>query len=71
VLLGVVAYGVHVGGEALLGTSVAAQAVAVGLALAAGVGAYAIGALALRVEEARYLQDLVTSRVQGRRRGGR
>jgi putative peptidoglycan lipid II flippase len=70
-LLGAVAYGVHRGLEELLGTSVAAQAVAVGVALAAGVAAYAAAVLALRVEEARYLRGLVASRVQARRGRGR
>jgi putative peptidoglycan lipid II flippase len=70
-LLGLVAYGVHEGLQELLGTSVLAQAIAVGGALALGIGAYAAGVLALRVEEARYLQNLITSRVQARRRGGR
>jgi putative peptidoglycan lipid II flippase len=66
-LLGVVSWVVHRGLESLLGTSLVAQAIAVGLALAAGVGAYAAAVLALRVEEARYLQRLVTTRVGARR----
>lgn len=70
-LLAVVAYAVHLGLEELLGTDLVAQALAVGLAVAAGIGAYAVAVLALGVEEARYLRGLIASRVQARRRGGR
>jgi putative peptidoglycan lipid II flippase len=70
-LLGAVAFGVHAGLEELLGTSLAAQLVSVGLALAAGTGAYAAAVLALGVEEARYLRRLVAERLQGPRGAGR
>lgn len=65
-LLGIVAYGLHAGIEALLGDSVLAQAIAVGVALAAGIAAYAAAVTALRVEEARSLRQLVTNRVHKR-----
>ena len=70
-LLGIVAYGLHRGLEELLGTSLLAQALAVGLALAAGIAVYVAVVLALRVEEARYLRGLIASRVQARRGRGR
>jgi putative peptidoglycan lipid II flippase len=62
--LGAVAWIVHRGLEEALGTSVAAQAVAVGAALTAGVAVYAAAVLALRVEEARYVQGLVLRRLR-------
>jgi putative peptidoglycan lipid II flippase len=68
---GGVAYGSVEGLESLLGASFAAQALAVGAALAAGTAVYAAGVLALRVEEARYLRGLLVTRLQalrGRRR---
>ena len=68
-LLGAVAYLVHRGLEELLGESVVAQAVAVGTALAGGVAAYAGAVVALRVDEALYLQGLVRARLGGRRNG--
>jgi len=65
--LGAVALAVHRGLDALLGDGLAAQAVSVTVALAAGIAAYAALVLATRVEEARYLRGLVARRVQGRR----
>ena len=70
-LLGVVAYAGHRGLEELLGTGLGAQVVAVGVALAAGIAAYAVAVLMLQVEEARYLRGLITARVQARRSRGR
>ena len=67
--LGWVAYGVHQGLEELLGDALVAQAVAVGAALLAGIAAYAAAVLALRVDEALYLQGLVGARLRGRREG--
>ena len=63
-LLGVVAWLVHKGLDEALGRSLIAQAVAMGLALSTGVAAYAAAVLALRVEEARYLQRLVMARMR-------
>jgi putative peptidoglycan lipid II flippase len=63
-LLGVVAWLVHKGLDDLLGQGLIAQMIAVGLALALGIAAYAAAVLALRVEEARYLQRLVMARLR-------
>jgi putative peptidoglycan lipid II flippase len=69
--LGAVALAVHRGLDALLGDGLAAQAVSVSVALAAGIGVYAAIVLATRVQEARYLRGLLAARVQGRREGRR
>jgi putative peptidoglycan lipid II flippase len=69
--LAVVAYGVNELLENVLGTSLAAQAVSVGVALVLGTAVYVAGVLVLRVEEARYLRGLVVRRLQGGRRGDR
>jgi putative peptidoglycan lipid II flippase len=69
--LAAVAYAVVELLEDLLGTSLAAQAVSVGVALVAGTVVYVVGVLALRVEEARYLRGLVAARLQAVRRRDR
>jgi putative peptidoglycan lipid II flippase len=69
--LAAVAYGVVELLEDLLGTSLAAQAVSVGVALVAGTVVYVAGVLVLRVEEARYLRGLVSARLQAVRRRDR
>jgi putative peptidoglycan lipid II flippase len=61
-LLGLVAYGVHRGLDELLGRSLAAQIVAVGVALAAGAAAYTAAVLAARIPEARQIADLLARR---------
>jgi uncharacterized protein involved in outer membrane biogenesis len=60
--LGAVAWLVQRGLEEALGLSVSAQVIEVGAALLAGSVVYAAVVLALRVEEARYLQGLVLRR---------
>jgi putative peptidoglycan lipid II flippase len=62
---------VHRGLDAALGDALAAQAVAVGGALAAGGAAYAVVVLALRVEEARYVRRLLPGGDQGPPEAGR
>nr|MBA2637988.1 hypothetical protein [Solirubrobacterales bacterium] len=51
-LLGVITWVVHAALDALLGRSLPAQVVAVGVALVAGLTAYAAAVLTLRVPEA-------------------
>jgi putative peptidoglycan lipid II flippase len=68
-LLALVAILVHRVLEGLLGTTLTAQAVAVGVALLAGLAAYAGAVIALRVEEALYLRRLVAGRLRRRADG--
>jgi putative peptidoglycan lipid II flippase len=62
VSLGAVAYGAWFGLDELLGRSLAAQLVSVGVAIVAGVAVYAALVLAAGVPEARYLRGLVSRR---------
>jgi putative peptidoglycan lipid II flippase len=62
VSLGAVAYGVWFGLDELLGRSLAAQVVSVGVAIVAGVALYATLVLAAGVPEARYLKGLIARR---------
>jgi putative peptidoglycan lipid II flippase len=61
-LLAAVAYGTYEGLDALLGRSLPGQAAAVGVAILAGLAAYAVAVSALRVREARQIRDLVAAR---------
>jgi putative peptidoglycan lipid II flippase len=63
-LLALVAYGVWRGLDELLGRALLAQVVSVGAALAAGTAVYVAAVLALRVEEARQIQQLVAGRLR-------
>jgi putative peptidoglycan lipid II flippase len=62
-LLGAVAYGVWAGLDELLGAALAAQAASVGLAIIAGLAAYAVAVWLLGVREARQIRDLVRGRL--------
>jgi putative peptidoglycan lipid II flippase len=62
-LLGVVAYGVHRLLDDLLGRSLAAQIVSVGVALIAGAAVYTAAVLAARIPEARQIADLLGRRL--------
>jgi putative peptidoglycan lipid II flippase len=57
--LGAVAYGTWYGLDELLGRSLMAQIVTVGVGVAAGIGAYAVAVWALRVPEARQVLALI------------
>ena len=59
-----VAYGVHRALDELLGRSLPAQVVAVGVALAAGLLVYAGAVLVMRVPEAEQIRRLVTARLR-------
>jgi len=61
-VLGAVSYGAWYGLDEALGRSLAAQAVAVGVAIAAGLGVYAAAVWALRVPEARQILALLPGR---------
>jgi putative peptidoglycan lipid II flippase len=63
-LLGGVAYGVWYELDDLLGKSLVAQIVSVGVALAAGAAVYTGAVLAMRVPEARQIVDLLTRRLR-------
>jgi putative peptidoglycan lipid II flippase len=63
-ILGLVAYGVHAGLDDLLGRSLAAQVVSVGLALTAGATAYAAIVLRAGIPEARQIADLFARRLR-------
>jgi putative peptidoglycan lipid II flippase len=68
-VLGAVAYGIHTGLEHLLGTSLIAQVVTLGVALAAGAAVYAAIVLKAGIPEARQIVDLLTRRLgRGRAR---
>lgn len=62
--LALVAYLSWLGLDALLGRSLAAQVVSVGGGLTAGIVAYAVVVLALRVPEAQQIRDLVRARLR-------
>jgi putative peptidoglycan lipid II flippase len=64
VVLGVVAYGVWRGLDELLGRALLAQIVSVGAALAAGTAVYVAVVLALGVDEARQIRQLVAGRLR-------
>ena len=63
-LLAGVAYGLYVLLDELCGRSLPGQLVSVGAALTAGLGAYAVAVLALRVPEARQIRDAVAARLR-------
>jgi putative peptidoglycan lipid II flippase len=63
-LLGGVTYGVWWVLDDVLGRSLVAQIVAVGVALAAGAGVYATAVLAARIPEARQIADLIGRRIR-------
>jgi putative peptidoglycan lipid II flippase len=63
-VLGVVAYFVHRGADALLGSSLIAQIVSVGAALAAGAAVYAAIVLKAGIPEARQIVDLFARRLR-------
>jgi putative peptidoglycan lipid II flippase len=63
-----VAYGVWWGLDDLLGHSLIAQILSVGVALVAGSAAYAGVVLGLRIPEARQIVDLFSSRLRGAKR---
>ena len=62
-LLGAVTYGAWWGLDDLLGRALAAQAVAVGVAILAGLVAYAAAVWALGIREARQIRDLLRGRI--------
>ena len=64
VVLGIVAYLLQHGFQDLLGRSLAAQLVSVGVGLTAGIGVYAALVLALRVPEAQQIRALVLARLR-------
>jgi hypothetical protein len=53
--------------DELVGRALPGQLVSVGIALTAGIAAYALAVLALRVPEAQQIRDAVASRVRRRR----
>lgn len=63
-VLGGITYALHRGLEGVLGASLPAQALAVGLAAAAGFAAYAAAVLALGVPEARRVEQAVAPRLR-------
>ncbi len=69
VALGGVAYGVWRGLDALLGTRLLAQIVSVGVAIAAGLGVYAVAVLALRIREAHQVRALIAGPFRRANRG--
>ena len=66
-LLAGVAYGLYVLLDELCGRSLPGQLISVGAALTAGLGAYAVAVLALRVPEARQIRDAVAARLRRER----
>jgi putative peptidoglycan lipid II flippase len=68
VVLGLVSYGAWWGLDDILGRSLPAQIVSVGVALALGSAAYAGVVLGLHIPEARQILDLFASRVRGAKR---
>jgi len=66
VVLAAVAYGLHSLLDGVLGRSLPAQIVAVGVALSAGLAVYGAAVLALRVPEADQIRELVRARLPGR-----
>lgn len=63
-LLGAVSFGVWWGLDDLLGRSLPAQIVSVGTALALGIAVYAAAVLAMRVEEALQIRQLIAGRLK-------
>ena len=66
-LLSAVAYGVYRLLDELAGRSLPGQVVSVGGALSAGIAAYAVAVLALRVPEAQQIREAIGSRLRSRR----
>ena len=66
-LLAGVTYGLYRVLDELVGRALPGQIVSVGIALTAGIAAYALAVLALRVPEAQQIRDAVASRVRRRR----
>ncbi|HEX8158651.1 MAG TPA: murein biosynthesis integral membrane protein MurJ [Solirubrobacteraceae bacterium] len=65
--LGLVTYGLWSGLDSLLGRSLPAQVISVGVALTAGIVVYAAAVLSLRVKEADQIRELVRARLAARR----
>jgi putative peptidoglycan lipid II flippase len=65
-LLGGACYGVWHALDRVLGVSVLAQIVAVGVALAVGISVYTATVLTLRIPEARQIERLIVGRLRGR-----
>jgi hypothetical protein len=63
-VLGGVAYGVWWGIDHEIGAALWAQAVSVGTAILAGSAAYAVAVWLMRIEEARQISRLVSSRLR-------
>jgi hypothetical protein len=68
-VLAAVSFGIWKGLDALLGTSLVAQLVSVGVAIAVGCAVYARVVLAMRIPEARQIQALVMGRLRRRPAG--
>ena len=68
--LGGVTYGVWWALDDALGRSLAGQVVSVGTAIGLGLAVYAAAALALRIPEARQLEQALLGRLRSRRSGG-
>ena len=63
-LLAAVAYGLYVALDALVGRSLPGQIISVCGALTAGLTAYAVAVLALRVPEAEQIRTAITARIR-------
>ena len=63
-LLAAVAYGLYVAFDALVGRSLPGQIISVCGALTAGLTAYAVAVLALRVPEAEQIRRAITARIR-------
>jgi len=63
-LLAAVAYGLYVALDALVGRSLPGQIISVCGALTAGLTAYAVAVLALRVPEAEQIRRAITARIR-------
>jgi hypothetical protein len=62
--LALVTYGLWSGLDSLLGRSLPAQVIAVGVSLTAGIVVYGAAVLALRVKEADQIRELVRARLR-------
>jgi putative peptidoglycan lipid II flippase len=65
-LLAVVSYGVWYGLDQLLGRRLIAQAISLGIAIAAGIGVYMVAVVAMRIREAHQIRTLVVGRFSRR-----
>ena len=57
-------YGVWYGLDHALGRSLGMQIVSLGIGILAGIAVYAVAVMAMRIDEARQIRDLVLSRVR-------